>query len=247
LGAALAAATLGAGALAASASAAVPSFDRCPRTAPDVVGCVVIQSTDGHIAANGHNLPLGDSIKVEGAIAQGADGGTVTFVPPASGPALTARPVDVPGGLFGAGYPYSFNSVKATVEQVGTVGFDYTTLDLTLPIRIRFTNALLGANCVIGSTATPITLHLTTGLTSPPPPNTPISGAFGTVDTPPGTAFALMGNLEVDNAFAVPAATGCGIVAQSQVTKTINNNLGLPSAAGHNDAALVDDVYFAAP
>src|SRR5690349_17691528 len=81
---------------AASASADVPSFDRCP-TSADVVACVVAVSSDGSIAANTHRLPLaGADVKVEG----GLDN-NLGFVPPASGPTLTAKPVTVPGGLFG--------------------------------------------------------------------------------------------------------------------------------------------------
>jgi hypothetical protein len=241
LGAVVTTAAIGLAALAASsASAAVPSFDRCPRANPNASACLVIQSTDGSIAANGHRLPLGGAIKIEGAIA--ADG-SATLVPPASGPALTAQPVDVPGGLFGTNLPYNLNTVKATVEQVGPIAFDLPTNVVTAPVRIRFSNPLLGPSCVIGSTAAPITLSLTPGTTSPPPPNVPISGSYGTVDTPPGTAFAVFGQVQVDNAFAVPAATGCGIAAQAQVTKAINKNLGLPSVAGRNDATLTLDFY----
>jgi hypothetical protein len=244
LGAVLAAATIGVSALAASsASAAVPSFDRCPRAAPNITECLVVKSTGGSIAANGHVLPLpGNAVTIEGGFAQ--VNGQITLTPPVSGPALTGRPVDVPGGLFGPGFPASINTVKATIEQAGPVAFDYNSFDVTAPVRIRFANPLLGSSCAIGSAASPITLHLTANTTSPPPPNVPISGSYGSLDTPPGTNFAAIGNVQVDNAFAVPAATGCGIVAQAQVTKIINKNLGLPSAAGRNTASLEDDIFF---
>lgn len=247
LAAAAATAVMGLAALtAASASATTPSFDRCPRTAPDVIGCVDVQATDGSIAANNHRLPLGNAhIRIEGGLVPGPDFSFV-FAPPTTGNTLTASPVDVPGGLFGTDLPYNLNSVKATVEQAGPISYDYFSSTVTAPIRIRFTNPLLGPNCVIGSTATPITLTLITGTTNPAPPNAPITGATGTFSTPPGTAFGIVGQVQVDNTFAVPAATGCGIVAQSQVTKAINKNLGLPSAAGHyNDATLTLDHYSA--
>lgn len=223
-----------------SASADVPSFDRCPRSAPDLFACVVSESTDGSIAANSHRLPLaGADVKVEGALTESHQ-----FVPPTSGPALTAKPVDVPGGLFGTDLPYNLNTVKATIEQVGPVVWDFDTYGIIAAVRVHFTNPLLGPNCAIGSAASPINLALTLGPTNPPPPNAPISGIDGTFSTPPGTWFALEGQVQVDNAFAVPAATGCGIVAQAQVTKAINKNLGLPSAAGHyNDATLTLNHY----
>lgn len=228
---------------AASASADVPSFDRCPASA-DVVACVVAVSGDGSISADNHRLPLtGADVKVEG----GLDN-NLAFVAPTSGPALTAKPVTVPGGLFGRNLPYNLNTVKATVEQVGAVSYDYFTGQIVAPVRIKFTNPLLGANCAIGSAASPITLTLTAGVTSPAPPNVPIAGTPGNQTFPPGTYFAIEDQVQVDNTFAVPAATGCGIVAQAQVTKAINTNLGLPSAAGHyNDATFTFDHYIALP
>jgi hypothetical protein len=235
LGVVVAAAAMGLAALTAtSASADVPSFDRCPRSAPDLAGCLVIASTDGAIAANGHNLPLtGAGLKIEGGLAPDGAGG-LAFVPPASGAALTAKPVAVPGGLFGTRLPYNLNQVKATVEQAGPITYDFFTYTFTAAIRIRFSNPLLGGNCVIGSSAAPIALTLTPSV-------------FGAVGTPPGTVLAVTGQTQVDTAFSVPAATGCGIVAQTQVTKAINDNLGLPSAAGANRASLTVDHYLATP
>jgi hypothetical protein len=243
LAVAVATAAMGLAALTtASASATTPSFDRCPRTTPGLLGCVDVQATDGSIAADNHRLPLaGAHIRIEG----GLDA-NLAFVPPASGDALTASPVDVPGGLFGTNLPYNLNSVKATVEQAGPISYDYFASTVTAPIRIRFTNPLLGTHCVIGSATSPITLTLITGTTNPAAPNAPISGVLGTIESVPGTVVAFIGQVQVDNAFAVPAATGCGIVAQTQVTKAINKNLGLPSAAGHyNDATLTLDHYIA--
>jgi hypothetical protein len=233
---------VGLGAVATAATAAVPAFDRCPRTDPTITGCIAVTSSDGSIAANNHRLSLaGADINIQGGVNE--DGG---FVPPTSVPTLTAKPVTVPGGLFGHDLPYNLNRVRATIEAVGPVGYNYFTYTVTAPVRLHFTNSLLGPNCAIGSAASPITLTLTAGTTSPAPPNAPISGSAGTLSTPPGTYFALEGQVQVDNTFAVPAATGCGIVAQSAVTKAINQNLGLPSAAGHyNDAELTLNHYVA--
>lgn len=229
-------------AAATTAWADVPSFDRCPVSVPGVNKCLVAQATDGSIAANDHRLSLaGSHIRIEGGFSEENE-----FVAPLSGPVLTADPVNVPGGLFGHDLPYELNSVKATVEQVGPVVYDYFTYTITANVRVHFTNPLLGSNCAIGSTASPITLTLTPGTTSPAAPNTPISGQYGAISAPAGTRFLISGQTQVDNTFAVPAATGCGIVAQSLVTKAINDNLGLPSAAGHyNDASLTLDHYVA--
>lgn len=244
-GAALVAAALGTSALVAGAAAADtnPSTARCPVATPDLVGCTVVKTTDGSIAANGNRLPLGGSITIEGGDVQDPDTGRITFVPPTSGDALTATPVTVPGGLFGTDLPYNLNTVKATVQQVGPVTVNYFNSNITAAVRIKFTNPLLGNHCYIGSAAEPITLNLTTDVTDPPAPNQPIVGNPGSFTSAPGFPIVISGVTQVDNAFAVPAATGCGIVAQSQVTAAINENLGLPSAAGTNDASLTDNVY----
>jgi hypothetical protein len=217
----------------ASASAHTAPYQRCPLSGDDDL-CLVVESTDGSITANNHQLSLaGADVKIEG----GLDGNTLAFVPPASGSALTAKPVDVPGGLFDTNLPFNLTSVKATVEQAGPIAYDFFSGTVTAPIRIKFTNPLLGSNCAIGSTASPIVLTLITGTTNPPAPNTPISGTPGTLFGGPGVLFGVEDQVQVDNTFAVPAATGCGAVATRQVTKIINRNLGLPSAAGHYNSA----------
>jgi hypothetical protein len=226
----LAAAALTAAGLAATtagpALADDPSFDRCPRGQATVAGCAEIRSTDGSITANGHTLPLaGADIDIQGGL---TDVGV--WVPSTTRPALTARPVDVPGGLFGRDLPFDLNTVKATIEPVGPVVYDVYSYKVTAPVRIHFANPLLGPNCAIGSAAAPITLNLV--VTTP-----------GTFTSPPNADFGLEGQVQGDATFAVPAATGCGVVAQSAVTRIINRNLGLPSAAGGNSAQLTLSHY----
>lgn len=50
---------------------------------------------------------------------------------------------------------------------------------LILPIRVHLKNPLFGSGCYIGSEANPIELDLTTGATSPLPPNKSIHGTRG--------------------------------------------------------------------
>ncbi|HET6506122.1 MAG TPA: hypothetical protein VFG42_04995 [Baekduia sp.] len=229
----LAAAALSAAGVAAltagPALAGTPSFDRCPRAQATVAGCAEITSTDGAITANDHTLPLGGA----GLDVQGGLTDVGAWVPSTSRPTLTARPVDVPGGLLGRDLPSRLNTVKATIEPVGPIDYDVYSYKLTLPVRIHFTNPLLGPNCAIGSAAAPITLSL--AVTTP-----------GTFTSPPNADFGLEGQVQGDAGFAVPAATGCGVVAQTSVTKIINRNLGLPSAAGNNRAQLTLNHYVGA-
>jgi len=112
---------------------------------------------------------------------------------------------------------------------------------LTLPVREHLKNPLLGEGCYIGSEAHPIQLHLTTGTTAPPLPNKPITGNPGTfseeVEKEWGVTL-VAGNSLVDNAFAVPAAEGCGGFFSFLINPIVNNKLKLPSAAGNNTAIL---------
>jgi hypothetical protein len=247
--AALSTVALGASALAAgSASAATPSYDRCPTADPNVVECVFLQSTSGVLGANSNSINLGDHVTFEGGAAQDPITSDVSFVPPASGDALTSTPITIASASIGL--PASYTTITATIQQVGPANFNDNSFDLTVPVRVKFNNPLLGSNCAVGSTAEPISLHLTTGTTHPPAPNTPVSGSHGAISrpaTPAGTFFESSNVVEVDNAYAVPAATNCGAVAQSTVTKAINSALGLPSPAGTNSASLTGNLFVGYP
>lgn len=120
-------------------------------------------------------------------------------------------------------------NLAAVAEGAGT--------GLVLPVRVHLKNPLLGEGCYVGSEASPIELHLTTGTTSPPAPNKPISGKSGTLSEEE-EVLVLSGNSLVDNAFSVPVATGCGGAVSFLIDPIVDAKLGLPSAAGHNTAVL---------
>jgi hypothetical protein len=112
---------------------------------------------------------------------------------------------------------------------------------ITLPVRVHLKNPLLGESCFIGSESSPIQLHLTTGKTAPPPPNTSISGKLGTVFEEEEKGQELLVDEEntlVDNAFSVPVAKGCGGFFSFLIDPIVNGKLKLPSASGHNTAIL---------
>ena len=109
---------------------------------------------------------------------------------------------------------------------------------LTLPIRVHLKNTLLGSGCYIGSESSPIELRLTTGTTSPPAPNKPISGKAGELNEEEGEVLVLENNSLVDNAFSVPTAEGCGGAFAFLIDPIVDAKLGLPSAAGKNTAVL---------
>lgn len=140
-----------------------------------------------------------------------------------------------------------YTGVTATTELVANehnpalLNFDdfiqATGTALTLPVRVHLKNPLLGSACYIGSEASPIQLHLTTGTTSPPAPNKPISGKVGTFSEEE-EVLVVNENSLVDNAFSAPVAEGCGGSFSSLVDSILDSKLGLPSAAGHNTAIL---------
>jgi hypothetical protein len=121
----------------------------------------------------------------------------------------------------------------ALIEGTGTA--------LTLPVRVHLKNPLLGEGCYIGSTTSPIQLHLTTGTTAPPPPNKPIKGKVGTVKAVEEKGRELTEVTEnslVDNSFSAPVAEGCGGIFSFLLDPILDAKIGLPSPAGSNTAIL---------
>jgi hypothetical protein len=118
---------------------------------------------------------------------------------------------------------------------------------LSLPVKVRLENTLLGSECYIGSSSQPIVLALTDGTTNPKAPNKPITGKFGKVGLKDGGEFIeVTGNQLVNNEFAVPQASGCGGIFSFLLDPIIDSKIGLTekeaygkaegSADGHNTA-----------
>ena len=113
-------------------------------------------------------------------------------------------------------------------------------------MKIHLENPLLGSACYIGSSASPITWNLTTGATSPPAPNKPISGKVGPIaEKDEGELIELPSATLVNNAFSTPAASGCGGALSVILDPLIDEKIGLPSAAGNNTAILNNRIEMA--
>jgi hypothetical protein len=133
------------------------------------------------------------------------------------------------------------SATNPAILNLASLFLGENTTALTLPVRVHLKNPLLGEGCYIGSEKSPIQLHLTTGTTSPPPPNKPIKGNTGVFTEEVENGWSLTvakGNSLVDNSFAAPAAEGCGGVFSFLINPIIDSKIGLPSAAGHNTAIL---------
>jgi len=121
-------------------------------------------------------------------------------------------------------------NLGALLSQTGTA--------LKLPTKVHLENPLLGEKCYVGSNSAPVIISLTTGTTSPPPPNKPITGKVGELEFTASGILRVHNNSLVNNSFAAPATNGCGGIFEFLLGPIINSELGVPSAAGHNTAIL---------
>jgi hypothetical protein len=189
------------------------------------------------------------------------------------GNTLSKTPQKVPGGLAGL---VKCNEISNFIERIacelvfenGTTGVNATTelaapassiglhtlnllggagTALSLPVKVHLENPFLGSSCYIGSNAKPIVIEFTTGTTSPPPPNKPITGNPGELSfNEAETIVTIKNNALVNNSFAAPEAEGCGGIFSFLIDPLVDSKLGLPSAAGKNTAILKGKLQVAA-
>jgi len=260
---AAAAVAAGAGPAAAAPTGIYADFKYCPVNAPNVVSCLYSETTSGEFKLGNAVVPINKKIVLQGGVAQDPNTLETTFVNAVGAPTLSRTPLSVPGGLTGLFDPQpgwngiltelveaainSVNGVTATAELVGPVQYNFANYvtgagpAIVLPVRVKLDNPFLGDNCYVGSASSPVTLRLTTGTTAPPPPNTPITGSTGTITFGGdfGSLVTATGFRLVDNAFSVPAASGCGpLLFRPLINAAVNLKEGFPSAAGKNRAIL---------
>ncbi|NUR25201.1 MAG: hypothetical protein HOV83_05025 [Catenulispora sp.] len=223
-----------------------------------IVGCVVATIGGGGFTVGSTKVNFSSPMTVKFGIYWSATGPTVTFpdgttaalfstAAPTDGKELTASPLDVPIPGLSNFWP-GVTSAIVLIEPAGPVtafaplsaGENYPLFKL--PVKLHLLNAFLGLNCYVGSNSSPIVLSPTSGTTSPPPPNKPITGDPGTItiDADPngfGTSvIGFSGATLVDNALPVPGAHGCGLFDSADWI--VNSLFGVPSAAGHNTLTL---------
>jgi hypothetical protein len=240
-------------------------FTRCPVDHPTLLAtdgvandpaCIANNSPSGEIKLGNQVNQTGNANLQVGASIRDSDA-QFTLVSPAGG-ALIADPVDVPGGLLGLMCPSDvplvsaicdglvgspLNAVTATVESVGDPR-DFNrpaTLQqgvpiVTLPVRVKLTNPILGPNCAIGSASNPIVLR-------PENTTTPtLTISPGRLDGTPDDNGELVNlttsSTQGDDTFAVPGASGCGLLGV--LNPAIDLKLGLPSPSGNNYLVLND-------
>lgn len=219
-------------------------FRGCPRPEEKVmVFCVRSDVTGGHLQMGTKNVPIEKPLKLTG----GTNGAFEEFTANSEG-GLSKVQQKVPGGVLGlTGLTWLlefFGSEALTlyaVTELAGVPSNFTFSTVTLPIKVHLEtpSGVLGKTCYIGSNTTPIVLNNTTGTTNPPPPNKPITGKEGEFSEENEIA-SFKNGIYVDNAFAVPGASGCTLTLFGFIPISlngfVNSQSGLPSAAGHNEA-----------
>jgi hypothetical protein len=229
-------------------------FADCPLSNPAVTLCIVAKINAGRLILGKKTVPIDKTITLQGGlILIEPESQIFTLVGAEDGNTLSRTALAVPGGLVGIGSVTRATEATVTPELAGpssTVELNIFNLaqeigtGLRLPIKAKLSSPTLGSNCYVGSASDPLVLDLTTGTTSPPAPNKPIKGALGglsNVEEKGELFLTVAGSSLVDNAFAVPAVTGCG----SFYSSLLSSAIGLPSPAGHNTAALVCDIKLA--
>lgn len=237
-------------------------FDRCPVDDPEMLAadgadlaalCLASSSESGMMVIGEKTVPTAGTDLQMGLLGDGVD---YTSVSP-EGAGIRAEPVTVPGGLLNLMCPSDIpvlttlcekavdsrlNRVVATVEPAGTptdfsldAGLSVGQPIVTLPVKIRLDNILLGGDCYIGSDDEPILLR---------PHNTAQPTLELVRYAPDGTEqvdgemsnIVLSGADQADDSFAVPEANGCGLFGA--LDWAVNAQLGLPSPEGANSLVL---------
>lgn len=237
-------------------------FAQCPLANAAVENCLFAQTKSGEFKVGKKTVPIVNTITLQGGFI-GTEG-NLKFVAAENGETLSKTPQPVPGGLFGIVAPSflpkflqelfnefinkGITGATATTElaaPASSIGLntenliDAEGIALSLPAKVKLSNAFLGESCYIGSNSHPVVIEFTTGTTSPPPPNKPITGKPGTFEGEDEfLLIRLKNNTLVNNSFAAPGAEGCGGIFSFLIDPAVNAELGTPAAAGNNTAIL---------
>jgi hypothetical protein len=231
-------------------------FADCPTSA--AVACLFAKTESGKIVIAKENVPIEKAITLQGGLNE-TPSGEFQMLAAKDGNTLSKSPQKVPGGLSGlvkcneisnfierASCEFFFENgatgVTATTELAGSPSSVTISLanflagegtSLSLPIKVKLENPLLGSNCYVGSNSNPIVVNLTTGTSGS------VKGSSGEqVEKGEGQIIDLENTSLVNNTFSAPAASGCGGLFSFLIDPIVDSRLGLPSATGKNTAVL---------
>jgi hypothetical protein len=248
-------------------------FAQCPYSNLEVKKCIYSVTKSGEVVLGSKKVPIVNPVILQGGTKAQNEEGYAAFVGATNGITLSKAPQPVPGGLAGIVNCKEIKdfflriSCEVTFEN-GVTGLN-STLELArpaseivvsennlatetgtalkMPVKVHLENPFLGSECYVGSSSSPIIWNLTTGTTSPPEPNKPISGKAGFIEFLEEGRIAVSKEASlVDNAWSAPGATGCGgFLVELILDPIINAAAGVPAAAGHNTAILNNELNIA--
>ena len=240
-------------------------FAQCPYTNAEVRRCIYPVTESGEVVLGSKTVPIENPTVLQGGIGKVSEHFS-HFFGATNGVTLEEVQQSVPGGLSGLVNCKKISNFIVRIACEVTLENGFTGLNSTLvlarpaseirvsqanlsaeegvalelPVKVRLENPFLGSECYVGSSTSPIWWKLTTGTTSPPEPNKPITGAGGVGEIlEEGEIAVTRGAKLVDNAWSAPGATGCGgFGVELLLDPIINAAAGLPATAGHNTAIL---------
>jgi hypothetical protein len=229
-------------------------FAECPLSNPATDICIFAQTKSGKLTIGRKMIPITKTITLQGGVHQAETGGKQEFVGARNGDTLSIAPQVIPGGLAYVIAPEFLSKtlrkrfyelidrgagkVTATIALAGSASdigvstqnlIEAKGIGLSLPVKLGLSNPLLGETCYIGSSAHPIVIKLTTGLT----------GKRGHAKFKDEYNLATITDESlVSDSFAVPRAEGCGRVLAPRLDSALDAGLGLPIARGNSEARL---------
>jgi hypothetical protein len=238
-------------------------FADCPLSDPATDPCIFTRTESGELTIGKKTIPLAKTIILQGGIHEDRSRGRQELIGAEDGDTFSKTPEVIPGGHFQIAAPRSLpgfvraifdefvdgeaKDLLATTEfatPASAVQIDTQDLaeskgaGMTLPVKIKLSNPLLGEGCYIGSNADPVAIPLTTGTASSPLHSSLIGKPGHAHFEDEYNLVTIEDDSLVNDSFATPRAEGCGGMLAFLVEPAINATLGLPLAAGRNEAIL---------
>jgi len=241
-------------------------FGRCPFNNPEAADCTVARSSGGsEFAAGNMTVHLAKPLVLQGGLhpfEEGPRENELEFIA-AEGAETLVRTNEVAPPLEEVVEPALLSESETarydeavskkqtkdtvTLELAGppaTIGLNVSNLilesgtALNLPVKVRLNNRFLGPNCYVGSNASPINIYLTTGTSGT------LTGKAGTLKVRGNGEFLeLKADSLVNNTYAAPAVSGCGVSGGADAA--LDAKIGLPSPEGKN-ASIIEGTLFLA-
>ncbi len=240
-------------------------FAGCPLSNSKTGVCIFAQTESGELAIGSRTIPLARTMTLQGGVHEDEASGEQEFIPSEGGETLSRTPQVIPGTLFTVVAPKSLpvfvqeifdefinqrqpTNVMATTELAGpasSIGIDTQDLieakgiGLSLPVKVKLSNPLLGESCYVGSDANPISIPLTTGSAKPSSSHKAATGKPGHAQFKDEyNLVTIKEDSLLNDSFAAPRAEGCGGILSFLIDPAVNAELGVPLAAGRNEAIL---------